>query len=69
MKRVDVGQNMWSVVNESEMAITESGSGWGGTWYGHGVPDLSDFFTLGTVAMREKIERYFAKNPEKKDFY
>jgi len=69
MKKVDAGQQMWSVLSESEMLINESHSGWGGTWYGHAVPDLCDFFRLGTVTMREKIERSFAKNPEKKDFY
>ncbi|MBQ3527084.1 MAG: hypothetical protein IJA52_00815 [Clostridia bacterium] len=69
MKNVDAGQQMWSVLSESEILINESHSGWGGTWYGHAVPDLCDFFRLGTAAMAERVKKYAKENPEKWDFY
>lgn len=59
----------WSEFSENEWDITNSTSGWGGTWGGHAVPNLSDFARLGTDKIREKIRFYVAKNSESEDFY
>ena len=59
----------WSEFSENEWDITNSTSGWGGTWGGHAVPNLSDFASLGTDKIREKIRFYIAKNSESEDFY
>lgn len=59
----------WSEFSEGEWDITNSKSGWGGTWGGHAVPNLIDFACLGTCKIREKIHRYMSKNVESEDFY
>ncbi|MBQ2729417.1 MAG: hypothetical protein IJF69_01440 [Clostridia bacterium] len=68
MKDLDLGSH-WSEFSGNEWEITKTGSGWGGTWGGHAVPDLIDFARLGTLKMREKIAFYREKNPESEDFY
>ncbi|MBE6587954.1 MAG: hypothetical protein E7647_06030 [Ruminococcaceae bacterium] len=68
MKSLDLGSH-FSEFSENEWDITRSGSGWGGTWGGHAVPDLIDFARLGTIKMRERIALYRKKNPESDDFY
>ncbi|MBQ4067080.1 MAG: hypothetical protein IJD22_05500 [Clostridia bacterium] len=68
MKELDLGSH-FSRFSENEKDITSSGSGWGGTWGGHAVPDLISFARLGTCKMRERIAFYRAKNPGKDDFY
>ena len=69
MKRVDIGHRIWSSFTQSEKDITESYSGWGGTWGGHAVPNLIDFARIGTDKMRGKIDFYSKENPDKIDFY
>lgn len=61
--------NFWAEFTENEWNITRSGSGWGGTWGGHSVPDLIDFACLGTEKIREKILSYRENNPQSDDFY
>ena len=61
--------NFWAGFTENEWNITRSGSGWGGTWGGHSVPDLIDFACLGTEKIREKILSYRENNPQSDDFY
>ncbi len=69
MKGADLGARMWSAFSPEEIEITHSLSGWGGTWGGHAVPELSDFARLGTENIRKKIKKYSEINPEKQDFY
>ncbi|MBR4071005.1 MAG: pyruvate formate lyase family protein, partial [Clostridia bacterium] len=61
--------NYWAEFTDNEWDVTRSGSGWGGTWGGHAVPDLIDFARHGTDKIREKILTYKAKNPQADDFY
>ncbi len=68
MKDMDPGAH-WNEFSKSEWDITDSTSGWGGTWGGHGVPSLVDFATLGTDGIRKKIRYYMQKNLEGEDFY
>lgn len=41
----------------------------GGNWVGHAVPNFIDIADMGTVGLREKIERFRALNPGKDTFY
>ncbi len=68
MKDLDLSSH-WSEFSENEWDITKSGSGWGGTWGGHAVPDLCDFARIGTDGIRKKIKKYMSKNKDKGDFY
>ncbi len=68
MKDIDPAAH-WSEFSENEWDITNSLSGWGGTWGGHAVPNLTDFARLGTDKIREKIKYYMAKNTDSEDFY
>ncbi len=69
MKRVDLGEHIWSSFTKNELDINWSLSGWGGIWGGHAVPDLIDFARLGTDRIREKIYHYREANHHKSDFY
>jgi len=68
MKDLDL-RSHYADFSENEWDITSSGSGWGGTWGGHAVPDLIDFARLGTEKMREKIAFFKEQNPDSADFY
>lgn len=69
MRSLDLGAHMWDAFSQNEIDITVSGSGWGGTWGGHAVPDLIDFAALGTDALRKRVEAFQKKNPSADDFY
>ena len=65
------GDNLrfWNHVTLLERDIHDSGAGWGGTWGGHGVPDLIDIARYGTDALREKVNYYRAMNSDVEEFY
>lgn len=69
MKPYELFERMWSSFSENERDITNSYSGWGGTWGGHAVPDLIDFARVGTDGIRSKIHSCRKVNPDKEDFY
>ena len=51
------------------LAASRAGLASGGNWLGHAVPNFIDIADMGTVALREKIESFRAKNPGKDSFY
>lgn len=69
MERADLGKYIWADFSQNEIDITDSLSGWGGTWGGHAVPDLIDFARLGTDGIREKIEHFRKTVEGRDDFY
>ncbi len=62
-------RRFWSTVTLTERDIMDSSSGWGGTWGGHGVPDLIDIARYGTDALREKVSYYKEMNSDVAEFY
>jgi len=69
MEPLNVGGYLWSSFNTREAQFMDSGAGWGGTWGGHAVPDLVDFATYGTDALREKVCHYRDLNSDVSGFY
>lgn len=55
--------------NETEENLRNNESYTAGGWVGHANPDFMMVANLGTIALREKVEKYKALNPEKGDWY
>jgi len=60
---------LWNSFSAIERETISSFGGWGGTWGGHGVPNLIDFAKSGTDALREKVRFFMEKNIDVSDFY
>lgn len=69
MAQFNVGEHIWGNFTKEESDTWHDYAGWGGTWFGHAVPNFVDIARLGTNGMREKVEANRAKNPGKDEFY
>ena len=56
-------------LSENDIKLRESKSIWAAVWGGHANPDFGLVGRVGTEAIREKIEKYRAKNKGLDDFY
>lgn len=66
---LDTGVSFGKTWNETEINLRSNESYTAGKWVGHANPDFMMVANLGTIAIREKIEKYKTKNAGKEDWY
>ena len=64
-----IGVPMSCAWTQTERDAMGTNAAYGGTWGGHGVPNIIDFAVYGTDGLRDKINRYKEMNMDVADFY